>query len=120
MPEIRFCQHLTGFAQFVPSISDTLRWYEKHLGIQAEAEDEVHAMLYIPGTNCLVQFLQSDSKTTGANASMFLFVEGIEKVRNAILNTGWDKLTEIVDEGWCSSVFKVYDLNGFELRICEF
>ena len=56
---------------------------------------------------------------TGANASCFLFVEGLEILREKILDTGWDKVSEIKYEDWGAKVLYVNDLNGFELRICE-
>ena len=129
MSKIKFFAEIIGFIMFVPSISDTVSWYEKHLGILAEAADDEHGMFEIILTasdatqSCYrIHLLGSDdenNRVTGANAGIFLFVEGLNTVREQILGTGWDKVSEIRKENWGATLFSVYDLNGFELRICE-
>ena len=118
----RFIQNITGFTLFVPSVEETTEWYEKHLGFQCEGYGE-HAMIKVSDTNYIFHLLRSDdnglSRITGNNATCFLFVEGLEAMREKILNTGWDKVSEIIEEGWGTKLFYVNDLNGFELRICE-
>ena len=124
MLEPKFIQNITGFTLFVPSIVDTVRWYKKHLGFECDCTEEQcekweHTMIKIPDTEYLFHLLQDKNKITGANASCFVFVGGIVAMRDKIMNTGCDKISEIRDEGWGAKLFTVIDLNGFELRICE-
>jgi len=118
---------------YVPSMVETAKWYKKYLGwnsldnIDEEAEQWGH-LVVSPYSNENVQYeyrefkgfhLRSDlgGKLSGSNS--FIFVSGLEAIRDIIVSNGWDKLTEIYHNCWGTKSFHLTDLNGFDLEFCE-
>ena len=117
---------------YVPSLPDTCKWYKKYLNWYAdsdvaEMEKWGHAIIrpYVDGNfnDMSQQFkgfhLRQSHKGIIANAGCFVFVSGLDVLRNGIVERGWDKLSEITHAGWGTKTFSVTDLNGFTLEFCE-
>jgi len=117
---------------YVPSIRETCEWYIKHLnwyyGGDAAANDEYgHASLCpytCGGDHNSYQHLKGfhlRASKSGAisNSGCFVFVSGLEALRANIVNTGWDKIGEIIKNGWGSKTFAVTDINGFVIEFGE-
>lgn len=116
---------------YVPSIIDTVNWYKKYLGWDGgnTEEDEKYGYSQIRAYDSgsagymyktFKGFHVRLSGTGGVTkGSCFVFVTSIEKLREKLINNGWNKVTEIRDNGWGTKGFNVEDLNGFVLEFCE-
>jgi len=116
---------------FVPSIRATTEWYKKHLNWSSgDADDNEkwgHAVIHPHSDDSaepqyrnfngfhLRQF--QGGKIEGCG--FFVFVSGLESLRDAIIETGWEKIGEIYHQCWGTKVFELTDLNGFYIEFCE-
>jgi len=119
---------------YVPSMRDTCDWYKKYLNWNwgddhADNEKWGHAII-CPYTNdgdlhsfqhfkgLHIRPSKSNNSAT-QNGHCFVFVSGLEDLRAATLERGWDKMSEIVRHSWGTKGFCLTDLNGFTLEFCE-
>ena len=116
----------------VPSIKNTKTWYKKHLGWGedgTQADDDCgHSIIRVYNEENQTMSLTfkgihlwktCDVNEVTKNANCFVFVTGIEVLREKIKSTGWDKISDIYEPGWGVKQFKVEDLNGFNLHFSE-
>ena len=118
---------------YVPSLIDTVQWYRKYLGWDCGSSDEElksygHTILH-PYSNESEQnmdktfkgfHLREDSEGGAIQScGCFVFVSGLEALRETILENGWTQIGEIRHNGWGTKSFDLTDLNGFELEFCE-
>lgn len=116
---------------YVPSIIETVNWYKKYLGWDGDnsEEDEKYGYsqirAYNNGTsgNTCNNFkgfhLRLSPNSSSTKGSCFVMVTSIEKLHEKIVNSGWNKISEIKDNGWGTKGFVLEDLNGFNLEFCE-
>ena len=119
---------------YVPSLRETCRWYKQYLGWNYGDNDEEnenwgHAAIRPYANNELESqykgfngfHLRSccDKCPPTTNAGCFVFVSGLEALRESIIERGWDKISEVWKAGWGTNCFKVTDLNGFTIEFCE-
>lgn len=114
----------------VPSLRETLEWYRKHLGWDGcdweGMEDYGYTSLHAYTGGC--------ESNTGKEfkglhlwkgtppdqpVSYFCFVLEVEALRQRIVQSGWNKVTDIVDRGWGCKGFCCTDLNGYRLEFCQ-
>jgi len=118
------------FILTVPSISETVDWYKKHLGWDGcggqEADDYGHTIIRVNSDDDMflsfkgIQLWKTcEINEATKNANCFVFVTGLNKMHERIKNTGWDKISEIFEPGWGVRQFWVEDLNGFKLHFSE-
>ena len=118
----------------VPSLRDTCHWYKKYLGWNYGDNDEDnenwgHAAIRPYANNELQSqykgfngfHLRSccDKNPPTTNAGCFVFVSGLEALRESIIERGLDKISEIWKAPWGTNCFKITDLNGFSIEFCE-
>lgn len=116
---------------YVPSIIETVNWYKKYLGWDGDnsEEDEKYGYSQIRAydnktAECMyntfkgfhIRLSKNNDSTKG---SCFVMVTSIEKLHEKIVSNGWDKASEIKDNGWGTKGFVLEDLNGFKLEFCE-
>ena len=117
---------------YVPSIKDTISWYKEYLNWGAGDDDAgiehyQHAIITpysMEGNLHSYQnfkgfHLRTGGEKTSYGCNAFIFISGIEAMRNSIIEKGWDKLTEISSYEWGTKGFCLTDLNGFTLEFCE-
>ena len=118
------------FILTVTSISETVDWYKKHLGWDGcggqEADDYGHTIIRVNSEDNMsltfkgIQLWKTcEVNEVTKNANCFVFVTGLEAIREKIISTGWDKISEIFEPGWGVRQFYVEDLNGFKLHFSE-
>ena len=49
----------------------------------------------------------------------FVFVSGLEDLRQTIVDSGWTQVGDIYRTGWGVNAFNLTDLNGFTFEFCE-
>lgn len=114
----------------VPSLRETLNWYRKHLGWDGcdweEMEDYGYTSIHAYTGGCdgntgkeFKGFHLWKGTSPDHPGSFFCFVLEIEALRERILRSGWDQVTEVVDRGWGCKGFCCVDLNGYRLEFCE-
>lgn len=116
---------------YVPSIVETVNWYKRYLGWDGDnsEEDEKYGYsqirAYVNETagymcNTFKGFhLRLSEKNSSTKGSCFVMVTSMEKLYEKIVSNGWDKISEIKDNGWGTKGFVLEDLNGFNLEFCE-
>lgn len=116
---------------YVPSINETVNWYKKYLGWDGDnsEEDEKYGYSQIraynngtcgnTGNNFKGFHLRLSKNDNFIKGSCFVMVTSIEKLYEKIVSNGWNKITEIRDNGWGTKGFILEDLNGFNLEFCE-
>ena len=120
---------------YVPSIKDTIKWYKKYLNWYSEDEDNddieqwQHSIIRpynMEGEHQSYQGFKgfhirpgTIGESVSQNCHCFVFVSGIEDLRNSIVEKGWDKMTEITSYRWGTKGFCLTDLNGIVLEFCE-
>jgi len=119
---------------YVPSMKDTIEWYKKILNWGAGDDEEGiekwnHAIItpysmegdlnsYQNFKGFHIRHSSNNAKISyGSNA--FIFVSGIEELRQSIIEKGWNSLTEISSYSWGTKGFCLTDVNGFILEFCE-
>ncbi|MCL2462877.1 MAG: sigma-70 family RNA polymerase sigma factor [Defluviitaleaceae bacterium] len=132
---------------YVPSMRDTVEWYKKHLNWSADSDEEEmekwgHVILS-PYTNESAKHMYKDfrgfhlrlccedwqknhpgriSQNQGKffeNCGCFVFVSGLEELREAVIKTGLEQVGEIWSYGWGTRSFSITDLNGLTIEFCE-
>ena len=116
---------------FVPSIRGTTEWYKKYLNwCSGDADDNEkwgHAAI-CPYSDESAEPQYRNFKgfhlrqAEGAKiegCGFFVFVSGLESLRDAIIEAGWDNVGEIYHQCWGIKVFELTDLNGFYIEFCE-
>ncbi|MCL1788225.1 MAG: sigma-70 family RNA polymerase sigma factor [Defluviitaleaceae bacterium] len=117
---------------YVPSLPDTCKWYKKYLNWEtdsdvADMEKWGHATIrpYVNGefNDMSQQFkgfhLRPSSGGAITNTGCFVFVSGLEALRDGIVERGLDAVSDICHNGWGTKTFSVTDLNGFHIEFCE-
>ena len=115
---------------YVPSIKDTVNWYKKYLNWDSdEHEDNGYAIIRIFNSKDSPFIMSTPGfslrKSSGdekpQNAAILAWIQGytIEKVRERIINAGWDKVSNIHDSGFGAIRFIVEDLNGVSIEFLE-
>lgn len=117
---------------YVPSIIDTVNWYEKHLGWNGDKsqEDETYGYSQVRIYNNDVANLMNSNfkgfhlrKSCGKDETTkghcFVMVSSLETLYERIKNSGWEKVSEIYIPGWGTKQFMVEDLNGFVMEFSE-
>lgn len=116
---------------YVPSIIETVNWYRRYLGWDGDNSEEdekygysqIHAYNNETAGNMYNNFKGFHLRLSGNNSftkgSCFVMVTSIEKLHEKIASNGWNKITEIKDNGWGTKGFVLEDLNGFKLEFCE-
>ena len=122
------------FFLYVPSISDTKKWYKKYLNWESgdDSEDELagHAIIhpysfesaremYKTFKGFHLRRLQPGTDTTIKNCVCSVMVSGLEALRETILTNGCTQVEDISLTGWGTRSFRLTDLNGFVLEFCE-
>ena len=119
------------FILCVPSIVETVNWYKKHLGWVGDGEqkdeDYGHTIIRVYDENGnmsrtfkgfhLWKICEVNTEVTKGHC--FVFVTGLEALRDKIKSTGWEKISDISKSGWGVNQFEVEDLNGFKLLFSE-
>ena len=118
---------------YVPSMIDTANWYKKYLNWDCDSTEEDmkhwgHAILH-PYSKESAQDMNKTFKgfhlrrdnEGGAiqNCGCFVFVSGLETLRDTIIENGWTQISEIRHNGWGTKAFDLTDLNGFDIEFCE-
>ena len=116
---------------FVPSIRETTEWYRKYLNwCSGDADDNEkwgHAAIHpYSDDSAEPQYrdfkgfhLRQNQGGKVEGCGFFVFVSGLEALRDTIIETGWDKVGEIYHQCWGAKVFELTDLNGFYIEFCE-
>ena len=120
------------FIMVVPSLVDTINWYKKYLGWHSDDTPEscgewCHAIIRVANdygnmSRSLKGFhlwQACDVNPATKKGHCFVFVTGIEDLREKIKATGWEKISDISKQGWGVNQLTVEDLNGFNLHFCE-
>lgn len=120
---------------YVPSVEDTVAWYEKVLGWSSGEQDVLDhegrlgfCHVFMDDIQSLsvqnkffrgLAFRRSGNAKTYYDASAFISIVNIEGLRQRITSTGWQQVSDIVLQGWGAKTMILMDLNGFTLEFYE-
>ena len=109
----------------VPSIEDTVEWYEEVLGWEGELD------VFDKDENCSFGSVKRDEfgfnliravkkkKKRDPNFTILIHVDDVDEVYRTIEESDWEAENKPEDTFWGGRIFSIKDLNGYRLQFVE-
>lgn len=113
----------------VPSIEDTIAWYERILGWKGHCDTSNAAGQCLFGSVLLqerpavgfnlARSIEADALGVCKHCSSWIYVQDVDAIYNRVVDQGWPVETAPENQFWGERLFRLRDLNGNQLVIVQ-